>query len=447
MLFTSLTDNFIQCGALTEFIIVDKHRIHRVPYPRMETNGILQPLTPTDDHIQGERGGIPGPSRSASLRSTPKPSPSLSRNSSIRQNRPAVLDTHAGRPQSLPPPMTLEELALLPLCGIPAYRAVRTLTFAFSNAPGVGGAEGNMEFGSIDAVGGPGKGKGKERDLGKVLEREGRRRRVLVLRGHDGAGAIAVQMLVKRGWRVCVHVPYACLHYEGEGQEDDRGEGREQFCMRIVEERVRRWGGEEVVFDDGEDADADDGRGAVVRVIERLCEDGDMFDAVLDTVGGKEVWEASERLLKLPGGSDVKENGHVNGKKRTKKAKWIGVKQFTTLVGDFPGRTIPTAGDNFKAGLRSSNFGVGGRNDSKRQEGGKVGYAWVSVAQDVDWEGEDISETVGVVLRTSLEDGIRPWVGGRDERVLPFEKAPEVFVNGGRGMLADGGTVVVKIVS
>jgi hypothetical protein len=166
----------------------------------------------------------------------------------------------------------------------------------------------------------------------------------------------------------------------------------------------------------------------------------------LDTVGGKEVWEASERLLKLPGlgGSDGK---NTDGKKTAKKAKNIGVKQFTTLIGDFPGRAIPTAGDNFRAGLRSLNFGVGGRSDGKKQDGGKVGYAWVSVAQDVDWEGEDVSETVGAVLRMSLEDGIRPWVGGKGERVMPFEKAPEVFVNGGRGMLGDGGTVVVKVVS
>ena len=290
------------------------------------------------------------------------------------------------------------------------------------------------------------------------------------MRGHDGAGAMAVQMLVRRGWRVCVHVPFGCVRDEAQymatkGDEEERGEedkeGKYQYCMRMVEERVRAWGGEEVIFDDGEETDVDDGRGAIVRAIDRLRMEGDVFDAVLDTVGGKEVWEASERLLRSLG-----RNPDTKAKKDKKNV--VCVKQFTTLVGDSPSRTIPSAKDNLKAGFRALNISVGrGIGDGKKQEGGgKVGYAWVSVAHDVDWEGEDVSESLDAVLRLAVEDGVRPWVGPSEKelgkvngkgkgnmkgpavagrRVVPFEKAPEVFVSGCR-VLADGGTVVIKVV-
>ena len=40
----------------------------------------------------------------------------------------------------------------------------------------------------------------------------------------------------------------------------------------------------------------DDGCGAAVQVLDTLKEDGAMFDAVLDTVGGKEVREAIKKF-------------------------------------------------------------------------------------------------------------------------------------------------------
>jgi hypothetical protein len=336
-----------------------------------------------------------------------------------------------------------------------------------STSSGMGG--GRLRSGGGVGVGGS----GRERD--GVIGRDGRRRRALVVRGHDGAGAMALQMLARRGWRVCVHVPFRCVKDDAErmsrrheiendeGEEEEEKEGRYQYCMRMVEERVRAWGGEEVIFDDGEDTDGDDGRSAVVRAIDRLRAEGDVFDAVLDTVGGKEVWEASERLLKSLGRGDS-----VKSKKEAKTGGTF-VKQFTTLVGDSPGRTIPSAKDNMKAGFRALNISVG-REGKKPEGGGKVGYAWVSVAHDVDWEGQDVNGSLDAVLRLAVEDGVRPWVGlsamgmekdggkgkgnvkaevesrvGRSTRVVPFEKAPDVFVSGGRE-LADGGTVVVKIV-
>ncbi|GLB33283.1 hypothetical protein LshimejAT787_0101670 [Lyophyllum shimeji] len=437
-----------KCGALTEFIVVDRHRVHRAPYPLMPHAGlsplshaphVIEPPTDRASSSTSPSRGSPAPPGSSDPSPLPSPSssrsnsgglpgahvPSLSRNQSTRQGPPV-------------PPPSLEELALLALCGIPAYRAIRTFALAFSDGSPGDRVERNLEYEEPNAL--YNKARAKEAYDGA------RRRRALVLRGHDGPGAMAVQMLVRRGWRVCVHVPFACLAYEGAGLAGVGASGSE-YRMRRVEERVRAWGGEEVIFDDGEKGEGVDERGPAVRVIERLCEDGDVFDAVLDTVGGKEVWEAAERLLKSVGGVGAtgREGGNGNGKKEKPKKVGIGVKQFTTLVGDTPGRIMPSAGDNLKAGLRSLNFG-GGKSDGKKVEG-KVGYAWVSHAQDVDWEGEDIKETLGSVLRTVMEDGIRPWVGeNTPDRVVPFEKAPRVFVSGESSQLTEGGTVVVKVV-
>jgi hypothetical protein len=69
---------------------------------------------------------------------------------------------------------------------------------------------------------------------------------------------------------------------------------------------------------------------------------------------------------------------------------------------------------------------------------GKVGYAWVSSAQDIDWEGEDVRGTIGMVLRECLRGDISPpWV-----KDVPLERAPEIF----SGRMLDEGDVVVKIV-
>ncbi|KIY71775.1 hypothetical protein CYLTODRAFT_368649 [Cylindrobasidium torrendii FP15055 ss-10] len=295
-------------GALQEFIVADRHRVHRVPPPTQEN--------------------------------------------------------------SIP----LETLALLPLCGVAAYRAVRTFVVAFGADSVVPLPDGTMSrFGN-------------DHDPGMA-------RRALILNGHEGIGAIAVQMLTGRGWRVSVHAPMLDVFDE-------------DTYMREVEERVRQWGGEEVVFDDG------DGPGAALRVLERLAGDGDAFDAILDTIGGKEIWEASQKLI---GG----------GKKGTRG-------QFTTLVGDAPEKTVPSATANFRAGIRALK-------NTHNQEGVKVGYAWVSIAQDVDWEGEDVGNTLGAVLRL----GVIPRAL-EAERIVPFERAPNVFSG---PLLEHGGTAVVKVVS
>jgi len=347
--------------------------------------------------------------------------------------------------------LTLEELAILPLCGVPAYRAVRTFMYAFP---------GQLDFAPNQ---------NSRQQSQSTAPIQGRmqpyRRRALVLRGHDGAGAMAVQMLVLQGWRVSVHIPLSCV-------PANASQALVDAFMHVMEDRAREWGADEVIFDDGEavgeggdvesgGGDGDDGRAAAVRVIETLREEGDTFDAVLDTVGGKEVREAGERLLRSPAATNT------SSSQNSKLRGYFG--QFTTLVGDTPERPIPSVADALRANLRSFRTGQGhgqssGTNKSTTEGGPcpeghgaadadpkfhKVGHAWVSVAHEVEWEGEDVGETLGAVLRLAMEQGIRPLVedaGGGilgRPRVVPFEKAPRVFVD--NGPLADGGTVVVKI--
>ncbi|KAK7471136.1 hypothetical protein VKT23_002548 [Stygiomarasmius scandens] len=523
-----------KCGALQEFIVVDRHKVFRVPHPTLTSSQSLVDPNPNPDQADVDpaqlltlasltlnqpqhqpsslsRYPIPAPySSSPSISSSSSsPSPAPSRSNSMRRPKPSM-HMNLGPP----PPPTLQELALLPLCGVPAYRAVRTFQNAFALSP-------SSTNPNLDPTAAPW--------LTDHLA-ENTKRRALVLRGHDGVGAMAVQMLVRRGWRVCVHAPLVVFPStsarsgSGSGSSEEgvnaEEEEEEKRYMKDIEDRVRRWGAEEVVFDDGvsgslslsfldedpygTDSGAEDqGRGAVLRVIERLIRDGDVFDAVLDTVGGKEVWEASERLLRnidsglgvgtLPSAEGVrglvgkekeskkglgrigsirkKERDREKEKSKEEKRKSRlfdqkpdkGPGQFTTLFGDTPSRVIPTAGDHFRASLRSmkNNHKEGdedsgsasttkkakGKNKQKTSGGPKVGYAWVSIAQDVDWDGEDVRETIGEVMKMALNEGVRPWVGdssGASRRVVPFERTPEAFVEG--GPLGDGGSVVVRVV-
>jgi hypothetical protein len=106
---------------------------------------------------------------------------------------------------------------------------------------------------------------------------------------------MAVQLLVQCGWRVSVHVPFSSIPTHASQEVVDA-------FMHVIEVRVRVCGTDEVIFDDGEEGGGgDDGRGAAVRVLDTLREDGGVFDTVLDTVGGKELREAGERLLRSPG--------------------------------------------------------------------------------------------------------------------------------------------------
>ena len=164
-------------------------------------------------------------------------------------------------------------------------------------------------------------------------EETGSRRRALVLRGHDGVGAMATRMLIAKGWDVSIHVP--CI-YPIESHEAEA-------YMLDIEDRARIWGCDEVIFDDGLEENGDEGRGAIVRSLERMWAEGDVVDAVLDTVGGKEIWEAAERLLKSAGSNPPVPNSLSPGKGSTRpvsKKSPKALAQFTTLVGDSPSRVV-----------------------------------------------------------------------------------------------------------
>jgi hypothetical protein len=257
-----------------------------------------------------------------------------------------------------------------------------------------------------------------------------------VLRGHDGTGAMAVQMLARRGWRVSVHVPVPA-HLPvvpGISRSYIDDETRRIEYLDHIEEVIRSWGAEEVLFVRQHDDDME-GRDGAVKLMGRMMEAGEEFDGVLDTIGGKEIWDAGEALLGC----------NRDGREC----------QFTTLFGDAPDRIVPSTSDLFKVGVRSTKkHGTGSSAMSRRystesvvSDGrkskikAKVGYAWVMINQDVDWQGEDIADSLRAVIRgAAVEEGIRPVVVG--DRIVPFEQTPEAFVG---GLLGGGGTVVVKV--
>ncbi|KAI0723529.1 hypothetical protein C8Q76DRAFT_615726 [Earliella scabrosa] len=439
-----------KCGALAEFILVERHRVHRAPQPRSRSATLFPPRRRT--HLRSQSLPVNG------------------------QSQP-----YSSSPLA-PAPLSIEELALLPLCGVPAHRAIRTFT---------------------DVLAPPLSSKSQNQTPRPPV-------RALVLQAHDGAGALAVQMLGRRGVRIAVQVPESAMLEPAESSphnghtrklsidvvrpsptKSDKGKGREGQQPRlsrraVLEARLRMWGVEDICV------------GEPLDVLRQLGEDGQSFDMVLDTVGGVQVWEAAQKLLTMDwtvsasrssaslasrnGSIDLSRdpaapspapaNGDVAGpnSKPSKTKSTISHAQFTTLVGDTPHRAIPTAQDNLRSGLRSlkrsmstsSSAGApGGRSGHAvltkgggRRERRVVGYAWVSVAADVDFEGEDVRDSLAAVMRMAEAGWLRPpGVAGEGEgdegKVVPFERAPEVFrrgVAGPRGPLAEGGTCAVRIV-
>jgi hypothetical protein len=245
-------------------------------------------------------------------------------------------------------------------------------------------------------------------------------------------------MLARRGWRVSVHVPVPTLLpvIQGISRSYIDNESRRIEYLDHTEDVIRSWGAEEVLLVSQHDEDTE-GRDGAVRLMERMAEAGEEFDAVLDTIGGKGIWDAGEALLACSSSG--------------------GECQFTTLVGDAPDRIVPSTSDLFKAGVRSTKkHGAGSSAVSRRystesvvidgrksKTKAKVGYAWVIINQDVDWQGEDIADSLRAVIRVAaVEEGVRPLIV-RD-RIVPFERTPEVFIG---GLLGSGGTVVVKVAS
>ncbi|KAI0922011.1 hypothetical protein AcW2_006825 [Taiwanofungus camphoratus] len=383
-------------GALAEFILVERHRIYRSPQPRSRPISLFPPR------------------RRAGTRALSLPPSSL-----------------ASSPLAPKQPLSLEELALLPLCGIPAHRAVRTFADVLASR--------------------------------RSREAEGRPH-ALILMGHDGAGAMAAQMLGKRKVRVSVQIPESAVQdimsAEGEVDPSEVGYKRER-----VEGRLRAWGVEEICV------------GEPLSVLERLVDEGRSFDAVLDTVGGACIWEAAQKLLVLSPSSmasrssptlsalssseDAAHSGSDSGHE-PKPEDRPSHAQFTTLVGDYPERGVPKAGDNIRSGLRSMRRAMSTSSGSTKAPSSSrltkkekvlkrtVGYSWINVSADVDFDGGDVRDALSAVLEMSGGGSIRPWTGCEEDedKVVTFENAPEVFrrdSSGPRGVLGEGGTCVVKI--
>jgi hypothetical protein len=221
--------------------------------------------------------------------------------------------------------------------------------------------------------------------------------------------------------------------------------------------RLRTWGVEGICV------------GSPLAVLQTLDID---VDFVFDTIGGREIWDASRILL---------ERGNV----------LRGPAQFTTIVGDAgSGKAVPTMQDHWRAGVRSlkramtigrsSGRGLG-RSSSQREarrnsmvtsasspaavseatgtdsavstpsraHARTVDYTWVSCVADIDFEGGDVRDALAALLAMPTLQHPSPdallGLGGEygAGRVLPFERAPEAFAS---AALEGGGSAVIRVV-
>jgi hypothetical protein len=210
----------------------------------------------------------------------------------------------------------------------------------------------------------------------------------LVLQAHDGVGAAAVQMLIAQNVHVVAHVPHAST---------------------AVTARLQDWGVKAVHA------------GLPLVVLAELKSAGERFDFILDTVGGRVIWNTARNMLS----SGLNDTPAL----------------FVTTVGDFPDKPVPSGQDHFRSGMRSLGIGVGERAGA---------YAWVSIGADTDLEGEDVRDALAVLLGEKGDVGqvVKPWVPTREDerrtRVLPFERAAAAFGPAGQ-VLRVGGTAVVTV--
>ncbi|KAF8556279.1 hypothetical protein OG21DRAFT_675549 [Imleria badia] len=528
-------------GALAEFILADRHRVHRVPNPFMH---VKYPFTsvPTTEPANEAHGDV-------SKRRDP-PLPAADENC-----------------------LTVNELALLPLCGVPAYRAIRT----FHHITQIMGKS-QLPYGNshneLHPILPPRSDKqdftagGGQEDSATPVQPRDSRPRVLVLRAHDGAGALAAQMLVREGWSVWAHVPVPFmlpgtqseLPDELKDEEEERELDNQRNILRRIEDRLREWGVDEVLFvpvtsmplsalfevsnptleamsswsspsiqfspspsaspsispspfsrsttstplsspySHGRSSSHlsspsssthqnafttpysftplpltpyDCEQGSIISLMSFLTRSRVRLDAILDTIGGREIWDAGRLLLSRPVRDPSRQDVDA---------------QFTTLVGDIPDRVVSTAGDNFRAGVRALRLGgakdqhpfedsgyheavtnVHGKDKKAKAKPRPVNYSWVNVVSDIDWEGSDVHDTLCAVLRVASSEELKPVIGPADftnmrrrdkgkkrasvvadgieeglaGKVVPFESTPDVFLPGGG--LEYGGTVVSRV--
>lgn len=210
--------------------------------------------------------------------------------------------------------------------------------------------------------------------------------RALVLQGQEGAGAFALQELASLGVRVTAQIPFQ------KDTEDDE-------VTRKTEARVRSWGASEVLVD------------YPVAAIESLPDNE--FDLVIDTVGGRNVWDTCRRVLRSTG-------------------------QFTTLVGD-SAEEVPSANAQLRSNFRSLARAF------VKKDRKAIGYAWISPGLDVDSDGADLRDSLDVITKLAVQGVLVPWTD--PERCVTFERAPTVFTSGGKVILKEGRTAVVQVVN
>ncbi|KAG8819851.1 hypothetical protein FRC17_010320, partial [Serendipita sp. 399] len=205
--------------------------------------------------------------------------------------------------------------------------------------------------------------------------------RILVLQAHDGAGALATQELVADGAKVTVQIPNA------DQVEKLRGLNLESIKV-----------------------------GTPLAVLESLAgEEGPPFNAVLDTVGGKDIWEACKRILGATG-------------------------QFTTLVGDSP-EAVLSFNAHVKSNMRSLKLAF------RKSDNKSIGYEWVSPSAEVDQEGNDIRDSLAAACSLATNGYVRPRISSH--LIATFERAPDIL-NGTRknspaAELMAGAVAVVRL--
>nr|CDI52199.1 zinc-binding oxidoreductase [Melanopsichium pennsylvanicum 4] len=190
--------------------------------------------------------------------------------------------------------------------------------------------------------------------------------RVLILNAHDGVGLLTMQESVGLGLVIVAQCPPSVSDGVAVCQAN---------------------GAHEVVI------------GEPLWAINSLHESS--FDLIVDTVGGRKIYDASRRILASEG-------------------------QFCTCFGDEHGTANPNLKSHFRS-LRRAFF----KKDKKN-----IGYEWVGVDN-----GEDCKEALEAVKRAAESGAICP----RLRSVLPFGDAPRAFDPTSRNVTDEPGAIVVRV--
>ncbi|SPC60754.1 uncharacterized protein UHOD_01900 [Ustilago sp. UG-2017b] len=190
--------------------------------------------------------------------------------------------------------------------------------------------------------------------------------RVLILNAHDGVGLLTMQESVGLGLVIVAQCPPSISDGVAVCQAN---------------------GAHEVVI------------GEPLWAINSLHESS--FDLIVDTVGGRKIYDASRRILAFDG-------------------------QYCTCFGDEHGTANPNLKSHFRS-LRRAFF----KKDRKN-----IGYEWVGVDT-----GEDCKEALEAVKRAAESGDICP----RLRSVLPFADAPRAFDPTTRNVKGEPGAIVVRV--